>query len=215
MTYTEMLARVRTLLDEASASFWTDTEVYAALTDGQQEVANYFLNIYKIKSSQNLNALLPQPLESLVKSEIDTTATSGITKPSDYWHLISAKYAYTGGLTGTYYNCRIERVSATRDFNLQNTYLTASNTYPTVYEAYSGSDLMLFFSPLPSGTAAYNITYVSTPTAINGSTSPILPVQTHSAIVHWGVAQMLFKDQRPQEAQLHLQNFLNELQTIG
>ena len=46
MTRTEMLARVRTLLDEVgTAGFWSDTEIYSALTDAQQETANYFLRI--------------------------------------------------------------------------------------------------------------------------------------------------------------------------
>lgn len=214
MTRTEMLARVRTLLDEASASFWTDTEVYSALADGQQEVANYFLNIYKIKAEQDLDTLIPQPLEVLYTAETNTTATGLVSRPSDFWHLVSATFAYTGGLSGTFYNCRIERFSASMFYNINNTYLSATTTNPIVYDVFSTSQ-KFYFQPAVSGTGAYSISYIKIPTAISSSVDPTLPVQTHSAIVHWATAQMLFKDDRPQEAQLHLQNFINELQLIG
>ena len=214
MTRTEMLARTRTLLDEASASFWTDTEIYAALADGQQECANYFLNIYKIKSKDDLSVPIPQPLEVLYKVATATTTTGIVDKPSDYWHLLSASFAVTGGLAGTFYNCRIERFSASMFFNINNTYLVASTTSPIVYDVYSTSH-KFYFRPDVSGTGAYGLNYLKTPTAITASVNPELDVQTHSAIVHWATAQMLFKDQRPQEAQLHLQNFINELQIVG
>jgi hypothetical protein len=214
MTRTEMLARVRTLLDEASASFWTDTEIYSALADGQQEVANYFYKIYSMALKENPEAKLPQPLESLVISTSATTATSGVAKPSGFWHIISAKYANTGGLSGTFYPCRVERINSMLDFNINNTYLASSASDPKVYEAYSAS-LLLWFSPTPTGTGAYTLNYLQIPASITSSVDPVLPVQTHSAIVHWATSQMLLKDSKPQEAQLFLQNFINELQLIG
>ena len=214
MTRTEMLANVRTSIDEATASFWTDTEIYLALTNGQQEAANYFLNIYKVKSKDDLSVPIPQPLEVLYKVASATTTTGIVDKPSDYWHLLSASYAYTGGLTGTFYNCRIERFSASMFFNINNTYLAATATSPIVYDVYSTSH-KFYFRPDTSGTGAYALNYLKTPTAITASVDPELAVQTHTAIVHFAVAQMLLKDQRPQEAQLFLQNFINELQMIG
>jgi hypothetical protein len=215
MVRTEMLSRVRTLIDEVgTASFWLDTEIYSALTDAQQEVANYFYKLYSVALMNSFESKLPQPLESLAISVVATLATAGVAKPVDYWHIISVTYANTGGLNGTFYPCRIEKINPALGFNLANTYLAPSITDPKVYEAYSAS-LQLWFSPAPSGTGAYSLTYLKTPTAISASVDPILPVQTHSAIVHWATAQMLFKDQRPEEAHLHLQNFINELQMIG
>lgn len=213
MTRTEMLARARTLLDEATASYWTDTEIYSALADGQQTVANYFLAMYKANLIIDRSAKLPQPLEPLVISASATTLTSGVTKPADYWHVISAKYAYTGGLAGTFYPCVIEKINPTTDFNLANGYLTPSATDPRMYEDYSAA-LQFWFLPTPSGTAAYLLRYLKVPTAISSSVDPTLPVQTHNAIVFYAVSQMLTKDQRPQESQLMMQNFTNELQGI-
>lgn len=215
MLSTELLSRVRTLLDEVTSSFFLDTEIYSALTDAQQEAANYFLRLYNSALINNADSKLPQPLESLViSSGTIATVTAGLTKPADYWQIISASYAYTGDVVGTLYPCRIEKLNPVLGFNLKNTYLAPSATDPKVYEAY-GASLQLWFLPVPSGTGAYNLTYLKTPTSISASVNPILPVSTHSAIVHWATAQMLFKDQRPEEANLHLQNFINELQIIG
>lgn len=214
MLSTELLSRVRTLLDEVTPSFFLDAEIYSALTDAQQETADYFYKLYSSALMNNADSKLPQPLEPLVISVTATLATAGLTKPADYWHIISVSYAYTGGLIGTFYPCRIETLNPVLGFNLGNTYLAPSATDPKVYEAY-GNSLQLWFSPVPSGTGAYTLTYLKTPTSISASVNPILPVSVHSAIVHWATAQMLFKDQRPDEANLHLQNFINELQTKG
>ena len=43
MTTAEMVTRVRSLLDEREAGFWSDAEVLDALNDGQDEVVNYCL----------------------------------------------------------------------------------------------------------------------------------------------------------------------------
>lgn len=209
MTRTEMLANARTLLDEASASFWTDTEIYTALANGQQEAANYFFNIYKKLREQNPLIALPQPLESLYLTTTGTTTTGLVTNPTGFWHLILATYAYNGG---TSYNCRLQSLSPSLLFDIGNTYLTATATNPTVYQV---TATQFLFLPTASGTANYSVGYIKFPSAITAAVDPTLPVSTHSAIVHWAVAQMLFKDQRPQEAQLFSQNFINELQIIG
>lgn len=210
MTTALMLARVRTLLDEVgTASFWTDAEIYSALADGQQESANYFMNIFKKLKENNPLTPLPKALESLYVSATGTTASGLINNPTSYWHLILATYAYNGG---TSYNCRIQSLSPSLLYDLENTYLSASATSPTVYQV---SATQLLFLPTASGTANYALGYVKFPTAIALAQEPTLPESTHMAIVHYAVAQMLFKDQRPQEAQLHLQNFINELSIIG
>ena len=209
MTRTDMLARVRTLLDEASASFWTDTEIYSALADGQQEVANYLVINYRKAKDLNPSAEIPPSLVPLYNTSTSTTASGLINKPTGFWHLLYALYAYSGG---TSYNCRIQPLSPSLYFDLDNTYLTPSSIDPAIYQAPTSQ---LYFKPTPIGTATYTIGYIKLPDAISVSTDATLPVQTHQSIVHWATAQMLFKDQRPQEAQIHLQNFINELQIIG
>lgn len=213
MTRTEMLARARTLLDEATAGYWTDTEIYSALADGQQSVANYFISIFKTQRLQDLTVNIPQPLESLYAVDTNTTATGLVSKPADYWHLLAASYANTGGLLGTFYPCRIYQLSHAMFSDINNAFFAAISTDPIVYEVYS-SGQKFYFLPAVSGTGAYALNYLKVPTAISSSVDPTLPVQTHSAIVYYAVAQMLFKDQRPQEAQIKMQDFANELQGI-
>jgi hypothetical protein len=212
MTSTEMLARVRSLLDEASASFWSDSEIYSALTDGQQSIANYFYNLYILRSSEKQDVPIPKVLEKLYTASSGTTATSNVAKPSGYWHLISAKYAYDDTIK---YNCRIEKISSATFSNLDNTYLSATNTSPVIYEDYSASSVDFYFSPPPNVTAGYKIYYLKFPSAISGSSEPSLDVLVHDAIVDYAMFKLLMKDQRPNEAQVYLQKYLNELQTIG
>lgn len=216
MTTAQMVAHVRTLLDEVgvTAGFWNDTEIYPGLADGQQAVANYFLNMYKLRVLQDLNAPIPQPLEALYTLVTATTTTGIVDRPADFWHLLSSSYTTTGGLAGTFYNCRIERFSASMFFNINNTYLLASITDPIVYDVFSTTQ-KFYFNPVPSATGAYALNYLKVPTAIASSVEPTLPVQTHNAIVFFAVAQMLFKDQRSGEAQTKMQDFMNELQLIG
>lgn len=213
MTRTEMLARCRTLLDEASASFWTDTEIYSSLADGQQAVANYFLSIFKTQRLQDPSIRVPQPLEALYTVDTATTITGLVSKPADYWYLLAASYAYTGGALATHYPCRIYPLSHNMFADLNNSFFTGTSTDPVVHEVYS-SGYKFYFLPSVSGTGSYTLNYLKVPTVISSSTDPTLSVQTHSAIVYYAVAQMLFKDQRPQEAQIKMQDFANELQGI-
>lgn len=208
MTTAQMVTRVRTLLDEITESFFLTTEIYSALADGQQEVANYFHKIYELMKVNNPSIPLSNILESLYAMTTSTTVSGLVNNPANYWHLILATYAYNGG---TSYNCRIQSLGPSLLYDLDNTYLAASPTSPTVYQV---SATQFLFLPTASGTANYALGYLVKPTPISSSVDPTLPVQTHTAIVHWAVAQMLFKDQRPQEAQLMLQNFMNEIQGI-
>lgn len=209
MTTAAMILRCRTLLDEVSEAMWTDVELYQGLADGQQEVANYFVNIYLRLKEQSPLTPLPKPLESLYTIASSTTLSGLITNPTGFWHLILATYAYDGG---TSYNCRTQQLSASLLYDIANTYLVATVTNPTVYQA---TATQLLFLPAPSGTANYSVGYLKYPTAISAIVEPTLPEGTHNAIVFFAVAQMLFKDQRVGEAQAKMQDFMNELQLIG
>jgi hypothetical protein len=202
MLSTEMLSRCRTLLDEASAGFFGDTEIYSALTDGQQECANYFYNIYKSLIKVDANASLPESLEPLYTIATGTATLGVVNKPADFWGIISATFNTS--------ICKILPLDKALFSYIENTYTQPTTTSPIVYQA-SSSTLMF----LPATSSGYILRYIKIPTVIASATNPILSKQTHTAIVHWATAQMLFKDQRPQEAQLHLQNFINELQTVG
>ena len=215
MTAANMVIFARTLLDETgiTSGFWTDTEIYSALASGQQAVANYFLGIYKMQKQQDHAIAIPQPLEPLYFNEVNTTTTGLVAKPADYWHLLGASFAYTGGLVGTFYKCRIYHLSEVMFDDINNSFLAATNTDPIVYEVYS-SGQKFYFLPTVSGTGAYSLNYLKVPSAIASGTEPTLPVQTHNAIVFYAVAQMMFKQERTDLAQVKMQEYFTELQGI-
>jgi len=214
MTTAQLLARARTLLDEVgTASFWTDAEIYSALTGGQQEVANHFISLYKLKQAQKIDEPLPQSLEALYMNALGTTTDGLVARPTGFWHLLSAEYAYS---SSTAYKCRQQRLNANTKAILTNTYLAPSSTDPIVYVDYSTLDsaLRLIFLPVPSGTATYAVKYLKFPTAISSGVDPTLTAETHEAILSYAMFDLLMKDQRPQEANLHLQKYIQELQAI-
>lgn len=206
MTKIEMLARARTLLDESSASFWTDVEIYAALTDGQQEVTNYFLNLFIRMRERNKIVDLPLSLRPLLVSADDSILTGDTDSlPATFMFDVDVSY----GVTAITKKPAFKREYSVSSHLKANTYTSATDYY------YSIDSTNIVFEYLPNGDHYYTLVYLRTPTAISAAVEPILPVQTHSAIVHWAVSQMLLKDQRAQESQLYTQNFLNELKMIG
>lgn len=185
-----MLARVRTLVDESSAGFWTDTEIYSALTDGQKQVANFLLA--KFQNYQRL----PEPLRPLLVNPVASFGTS-ITVPADYWYDFSLKYGSASDNKQVAERREIKGIAGIED----NSYLT--DFYYTV-----DSDTINFGI---SGAQYYTLIYLKKPTAIDGSTQPILEESSHSAIVHWATSQMLLKDERPQEAQIYINLYEKEV----
>lgn len=191
MTSAQLLARCRTLLDESSAGFFTDAEIYSALTDGQKEVANVLVTENKQR--------LPETLRPLVT----TASTSGasITLPATFWIDLTLKFGSTSGNKQTAYREEVKSLPDRED----NSYLNNEFYYYI-------DDSTLYFGK--AGTQYYTFTYLVKPTTIDGSTEPILEASSHNAIVFWATAQMLFKDQRPQEAQTLMKSYKDELQTL-
>ena len=199
MTSAEMLARARTLLDESSASFWTDAEVYAALTDGQKQVANFLMS--KVQNYQRLPEGLRPLITSLVSSE---TTYDYEALPSDFWYDIDLRYGVTAG--AKYPAIRRELKDAS--FMIGNTYLS-EDFYYTINSEY------INFEAQQGDDHYYTLIYLAHPTDISALVEPILEGNTHSPIVHWAVSQMLLKDQRPLEAQIHLKLYETEIGVIN
>lgn len=195
MTSTEMLARTRTLLDEASAGFFTDAEIYSALTDGQKQVATVLMTIY-MKAQKRF----PEVLRPLIQTPVTSSGTS-ISLPSDFWFDISLKFGSASNNKQTAYRKELKEIPENED----NTYLNNEFYY------YINSSTLTFGI---SGTQYYTFTYLIKPTAISASVEPILQENSHSAIVFWATAQMLIKDAKVQESQVMMKNYADELQVL-
>ena len=210
MTSTVMLAAVRTILAESTAGFFTDAEIYTALADGQTEVIKYLIDIYRAKRRIDSKTPLFYELESILND--DTGTTQSVAVPSGFLELISATFDHNG--TGGENPCNIVNMNVL-PFYENNTYLSATDVSPRVYIKSISDVVTIVFLPTLSGTPAYTIHYLKSPTDIASGQNAVLPVTTHNAIVYFTVSRMLSKEQRLQEAQIYLQNFMNELKGMA
>ena len=198
MTSVLMLARLRTLLDEASAGFWTEPEEYAALSDGQREVFNIIFK--KDPHSQMLKPLL---------KDKDQTGGSNqaIALPSDFREFVNAKMATTTG--GTKIPAKVIDYNDTHLQNVNNSYLKPITASPVVYvKGTTSLGRKIYFEPLSSN-ADYSITYMTNPTEISSIVEPILPSDTHESIIVYAFSFLLRKDLRQVEADSAYKLFLD------
>lgn len=203
MTSTVMLAAVRTILDESSASFWTDNEIYAALADGQNQVIEKLLNMYR------QTGVMKYELKSI---EYDDTGTDdNVAVPSGFLELIRATYDHDG--SGGEEPCEILTHAQVLEKE-DNSFTTATSTEPIVYIKSTSDALKIYFLPSKSGTPAYTFWHITSPSDIAAGTNATLPVTTHSAIVNYAVSRMFEKDQRPQESQQYYTLFLKEIEGL-
>ena len=199
---------MRTILDESSASFWTDAEAYAALADGQNEVIKELLGVYRIKRRLDPDHPLPHELESVLNDDTGTTQT--VSVPSGFLELVAATFDHNG--SGGEKPCVISNIGVL-GFEENNTFLAATAEDPSAYVKSVTDVMKIVFLPTLSGTPAFTIWYVKSPTDIASGQNALLPATTHSAIVNYATARMLEKDQR-QEAQVFYNKYLQELKTI-
>lgn len=188
MTSTQMLSRLRTLLDENSAGFWTDTECYNALSDGQREVINI---LFKVNPYH-------QGLKSLLKTQsaIGVSGTA-ISLPSDFKELLNATWSTVTG--ETQFPCNIKDYDTQFLIDKNNTYLAPHRASPVVYiKAGTTVGRKIYFEPASTGD--YTFVYLTNPPEIDGSTNPILPVETHEPIIVYAFSFLLRKDLRGAEA---------------
>lgn len=199
MTNVQMLAMGRSLLDESSAGFFTDPEIYASFTEGQKQVANVFLSIYQ--KTKKLPEVFVPLVTSLVSSE---TTLDYEALPADFWIDIDLKYGTTVNTKQTAF----KRDLTEQSFAQGNTYLNDDFFYTI-----DGANLN--FEASPGSDHYYTLTYLKKVTTIDGSTSPTLHESSHTAIVHFGVSQMLIKDQKIVEAEAIMKLYTNELGALN
>lgn len=197
MTSALMLARLRTLLDEASASFWTDAEIYSALSDGQREVVDILF------AKGRKHNLLKPLLKTATGSD---TTSSGITLPTDFKEFINA--SYTTLTTEDQIPCNVVDYDEIFLRDKDNTYLTPIRATPVVYLKATTGLRLIYFEPTSSH-CDYSIVYLKQPTEIDVSTQPILSPETHESIIMYAYSFLLRKDMRPAEADSALKTFTN------
>ncbi len=214
MTSATMLAKVRTLLDEASAGLWSDSEIYEALTEGQLAVAQYLLNLFKKtrEFKPGLRGLLKEQQGATNSGYISYgDATADIP---DFWDFFSLRI--DNDSSGTEYEARI----LTRDEYFQDYesggYWQATKGSPIAYVYVSSTTPLnrIIFLPSPATTATYTLEYFKKPTDISSSIEPILGEETHPAIVQYAFADVLRKDELITQSQAEFNKFYEMLKWI-
>jgi hypothetical protein len=198
MTSANLLSRLRTLLDESSAGFWTDNECYAALSDGQNEIVNILFQ----RDPYN------QALKTLWK-EVSITGGSNqtISIPSDFKEIINAEIAITTGETKK--ACKKINYDDLHLQNSENSYLKPIIASPVIYvKSTTSLGRKIYFEP-SSASSDYTIVYLTQPIGITNIAQPTLPLETQESMIVYAFSFLLRKDLRQAEADSAYKLFLD------
>ena len=193
---TILVARARTYLDEVSAGFWTQDEIYKALTDGQREVITFVLAIYKQKLSVNPDEKLPEVLRNCFNT---TTGIGSAALPAGFLFPLSV---YTATVP-----VYMRPDGTQRGASKLNAYLASSSTQP--FCSFSSTQIVFETS------VSWTMEYLQTPISdIDATHDPALGAIAYNAMVEYATAFLLNKDEN-QRAQQHLSKFFNEVQNLS
>jgi len=203
MTNAEMLAYVRTYLDESSESFYLDDEeIYPALTNAQIEVGDILIKKWRAENRNNEVSEIPLTLQPLVTNTTSLVASgaSSVSIPT-VWELINLKWTPSLTAHSTYpktQNCIMISPSQVNRY-LQNP-LTKDGFY--VWR----KNQTFYMNPPASITNAV-ATYDNFKTLsydIDATHSAELHEVSHQAICERAL-WLLLKDRESDQAQLHEQ----------
>jgi hypothetical protein len=212
MTSASMLAYVRTMLDEAQASFWSDAQIYAALTAGQERIVNLALATFLAKQEVNPNTDVPHLLVPLlsIQNLLINNSTGTAQLPNDYLQIVYAGVSLNNGACGPILRRRMNY----HTLSDQNNSLLTATTGQTVgeYIGYIVGTTFYLEQTFSSGTNYIKLTYIAQPQAISSTQQPVLPMEVHEPICEFAFATLLSKDQREQEAAMEFQKFASMIQ---
>jgi len=215
MTGPNLLARLRTLLDEASASFWTDAEAYAALADGQNAVIALALGVYRAKKFATPNQDIPlSPLLQTLYSTQTATVASGASTASltgTVLELVWVKYNSAAG--SPLYPARVRFHSPASEFKAANSFLVATIASGEYYIRFA-NPVITFETASTNNAAAWIAGVLTQPTDIGASQASVIPDSAVEAIVEFAFARCLSKDQRTQESQEAFSKFIKLTQGV-
>ncbi len=207
MTSANLLARLRTIIDEASASYFTDVECYAALSDGQKETVNIVLAIYEAKRKVNPNEEIPEVFVPIIKTvnATLTTGTMSIPLPNDYLKDLWLQYNHDNSLSLK--PCRKRQYSRGYPQLQANTFMQDNLGSEYFYSIY-GTIIQLESAVTING-GGYKFSYISIPPDISaGGSNPVLFDNALESVVHYAAADLFTKDELTEQAQIEFQKFL-------
>lgn len=215
MIQSEALARVRNLLNETTAGFWTNDQIYQYLDSGMNLAIQYSLGILEAKKSGNRYAesIILQPLHTLDSSNTTVAGTQEYNLPSDYLITDFCDYTPDDRVNGVL-PCHLVDYAKMR-FEVTNTYLVFTANNPAYY--IRGAKIGFYPIPISGGSGAnrYNHYYYKKPTTIaSGTASSEIPIkhEGHEAVIYLAVHLALQQDNRAEESTLY-QKYANDILT--
>lgn len=206
MTQSEAKTRLRNLVNEATAGFYSDTQMYAFLDSGVRQAIVLALAKLenKRKESRYARSAVLEPLHTLDTSNTTTTTTGGnrveYSLPSDYLMTEYCELDVDDRDAEGKYPCVLIDYSLYKH-NDQNSFLRFTYTAPAYYIR---ADKIGFCVDILHGSAnMYSHYYYKSPSAVAGSGDLPLRVEAHEAILKFALADALVMDDRTQEAEIH------------
>lgn len=226
MTSTEMLSRVRGLLDEASAGFWTDAQLYQYLDSAQSIIISKLLDKQKQLKIIRGNDYEIETLKPLIKlsSAIATTTTPNISL-SSITDLIEIYQVYLYDNTNK--NELQLNYIPLHEFRRRKENSYTSHTYSKpdktgqVYCSWYQGNIVTSFTAITTDTTyttyVYDKAYVyyyAQPTAVASGQNYTLPTNTHEAGILLATALANYQNGKSQEGALFSQQAETLIQNL-
>lgn len=216
MIISESLARLRILLNESTAGFYTDTQLYQLLDSGQNLVVDFCLaKSQSLRNNDMSNEIkVFEPLSLLDTSNTTVTGTREYSLQTDY--LVTQYCSYqVDDRSGSKYPAK-QTTFHEALWKESNTYATANDRYPAYYIR-AGK---IGFSPncVHGGPSMYEHYYYKKPTTIvsgNASSEITLRVDAHEAIIFFAYSLAMTMDEQHNEANLYFEKAIQIINNIG
>ena len=225
MTSTEMLSRLRGLLDEATAGFWTDAQLYQYLDSAQNEIISKLLDKQKklrLAMGQDYEIETLKPLIKLSTTNISATSNAITISISDLIEIYRVEiYNSTANLILPLTYIGMEQLKK-KNYNTYTAHsYDSSTTTGNVYCAYYQGTVLTSFT---NGSFPYNVSgsggtkidrmnvyYYSQPTAVSAGQNYTLPTNTHEAGILLAAAFASYQNGKDgilfsQQAEMLIQN---------
>lgn len=209
MTQTEALARLRMIVDEASAGKWSDNELYDCLDAGQNSVIQFAISKEQMDDKKQYRSPVLAPLITLDPTNTTTTGSSyqEYSLPSDFIGHYLALYSYTNA--GTQYPCALTTFAEAVKRSV-NAY---ANNFKSPLVYVRAEKLGFFPQPIGAGATNFAHYYYKQPAVVASGQDFTLREETHEAILEWACYYAFNKD-NDQRAFTHLNNFIQKIQGL-
>ena len=202
-----LLAKLRAILDEATAGFWTDAELLYFLNMGQNEAIQILLGKQREMRRLDPSYSHPSLVNSILKTyAITTSVANSYTLPTDF---LQMELVRMGDATATTrYLTMTEVPYQTLIKGSTNTYVQHSYNSSTytgqVYYSIIGSTLQTSFATFPNGDfSKIDIWYFYQPAVMTTDVDPVLKNETHEAILNIACGYAHSKNNDLNRSQLH------------